>query len=139
VVLSGFGIFFPRHKVGQRTGRSFTGTTVTYDNWKLVPNPPLVDEVRFIQNVAQRADTQLPLVNLVVQNFKMQVLRTLRRGASVHNHGHGTFKVGRQRTRTYHHADGSISSTRPPKLVVVYRAAKGGLHQKFVPLAGLIK
>jgi nucleoid DNA-binding protein len=138
VVLEHFGTMLPRYKAGQRTGYRLGGGTVTYDNWKLVPQPEMVDELSFIHSVAQRAQTKPPLVAIVLQNFKMQVVRTLRRGGGVHNHGHGTFKPGRQKTRTYHHADGSISSKVPPKLVVVYRAAKGGWHQKFVPLPGLI-
>jgi nucleoid DNA-binding protein len=138
VVWEGFGTFLPRQKAGTRTGRIFGGATVTYDNWKLVPNPERLEELDFIKRVAAYAQTKPAVASLVLQSFKLQVLRSLRRGVGVHNHGNGSFKVGRQRARTYHHADGTVSSKIPAKLVVVYRAGKGGLHQKFVPLAGLI-
>ncbi len=133
-----FGTFWPRRKMGLRTGRAMDGGEVTYDNWKLIPDPEVVDELQFIQRVAKRAQSKPPLVAVVLESFKTQVVRTLRRGRGIYYHGHGSFKVARNKARVYHLANGSVSTTKPAKLIVVYRAAKGGLHQKFVALAGLI-
>ncbi len=133
-----FGTFWPRRKMGLRTGHAMDGGEVTYDNWKLIPDPEIVDEAQFIQRVAQRALSKAPLVAVVLQSFKAQVVRTLRTGRRIYYHGHGAFKVGRKKARVYHLADGSVSSTKPAKFFVVYQPAKGGLHQKFVALAGLM-
>jgi nucleoid DNA-binding protein len=138
VVWEQFGTFWPRKKMGKRTGHSLDGGSVTYDNWKLIPQPEVVDELSYTKLVAARADTKPPLVAMVLQSFKAQVLRTLRRGMGYYNHGHGSFQVAKQKIRTYHRDDGSISSQRPARKVVVYRGFKGGPHQKFVALPGLV-
>jgi hypothetical protein len=38
VALDNFGTFLPRQKMVQRTGTIFNGSTIAYDNWKLVAN-----------------------------------------------------------------------------------------------------
>jgi nucleoid DNA-binding protein len=138
VVLDRFGTFLPRRKTGQRTGRILGGGVATYDNWKLIPNPVHVNEETFITDTAVRAKSMPPLVAIVLQDFKVQIVRTLRRGGSVYDNGHGSFRVGKRKARVYHRADGSISSQTPPKKAIIYRAAKDGNHQKFVALANLI-
>jgi nucleoid DNA-binding protein len=138
VVWDHFGTFLPRRVVGQRTGRSLGGGEVTYDNWKLVASPEQVSEATFVQSAATRADTHPTLITIILQSYKALVLRTLRRGGSVYSHGHGGFKVGKRKTRTSHHRDGSISSVRPAMKVMLYHCGKQGPHQKFVGLAGLV-
>jgi nucleoid DNA-binding protein len=138
VVFAHFGTFLPRRVVGQRTGYRLGGGTVTYDNWKLVPHPPMVDEALFIQGAAQRAQINPALMTLIMQSYKAQVLRTLRRGGGVYSLGHGGFEVGKRKARVFHRDDGSVSSQRPARKVVVYHGGKLGQHQKFVGLPGLV-
>jgi hypothetical protein len=38
MALDNFGTLLPRQKMGQRTGTIFNGSTIAYDNWKLVAN-----------------------------------------------------------------------------------------------------
>jgi nucleoid DNA-binding protein len=138
VVWDNFGTFWPRRVVGQRTGRIMGGGVVTYDNYKLIDNPEIVSETEFIQGAAGRADLDLMKMALIMKSFKAIVLRSLRRGRSVYSWSHGGFKVGRRKARVYRHEDGSISSTRPARLVILHYGGKNGPHQKFVGLAGLV-
>ncbi len=138
VELAQFGTFWPRKKMGKRTGHSLDGGSVTYDNWKLIVEPELVDELAFISLVAAGAGTKPPVVAIALQSFKAQVVRTLRKGSGYYNHGNGSYQVVKQKARIYHRDDGSVSSKRPAKLVMVYRGVKNGPHQKFVALPGLI-
>jgi nucleoid DNA-binding protein len=138
VVLEYFGTFLPRQKMGQRTGKTLGGGDVTYDNWKLIPAPEQLDEMGFITLTAQRAQMKTPMVAVVLQCYKTMVIGALRKGASVYDQDHGSFKVGRRKARVFRREDGSVSSKRPPMKVVVYRSIRNGQHQKFIGLPGLI-
>jgi nucleoid DNA-binding protein len=140
VVWDNFGTFWPRRVMGQRTGRSLDGSTLTYDNYKLIANPAQVAEASFVQGAADRTDGDIhpTLMALILQSYKALVMQALRRGRSVYSHGHGGFKVGKVKARVNHHRDGTVSSKSPGRLVVRYHGGKQGPHQKFVGLAGLM-
>jgi nucleoid DNA-binding protein len=139
VVWDGFGTFWPRSVQGQRAGRNFDGTAYSYDNWKLVPKPVQLDEAGFVLSAALLAQINPGLMAMLLQSYKAQVLRTLRRGGGVYSQGSGSFRVGKFKARVFHRDDGSVSTRRPARLVVVYRSGEHGPHQKFVGLPGLIK
>jgi nucleoid DNA-binding protein len=130
VVLDDFGTFWPRQKMGQRTGRTLGGGTTTYDNWKLVESPKLVDEATFVGRAAKRADMQAAFFERILQQYKNQVTATLRQGNSVSSHGHGSFKVSTRKPRK--------NTTVLAARAVAFKSGKAGLHQKFVAVAGLV-
>ncbi len=138
VQLDNFGTFQPRQNTGQRTGKSFNGSTITYDNWKLVVDPKLVTQTTFVERAAKLANIAVADFEQVLTEFKTQVARALRTGRSVYFHELGTFKVGRRKKRIYRAADGSISSQKPAHFVAIFKSNKSGPHQKFVPVAGFV-
>jgi nucleoid DNA-binding protein len=138
VVFNDFGAFLPRRKDGLRTGRTISGGTITYDNWKLVADPEQLDEASFIQGAATRANLRPPQITIVLQSYKAQIVRTLRKGGSVHYAGYGSFSLGKKKARIYHRDDGSVSSRSPAQKVISYQSGKNGQHQKFVGLPGLL-
>jgi nucleoid DNA-binding protein len=138
VQLDNFGTFKPRQNMGQRTGKSFNASTITYDNWKLVVDPKLVSQTTFVDRAAKLAGMAVADFEQVLTQFKTQLERALRRGRSIYFHELGTFKVGRRKTRIYRAADGSISSQKPAHFVVIFKSNKSGPHQKFVPAPGFV-
>ena len=131
VKLDNFGTYRPREKVGTRTGRTFAGTT-TYDNWKLVKKPVIIDEATFNARAAARAGLSVEDFDKATEAYKTRVGSTLRKGGSVAMHGEGTYAVGKVSPRKYYAKDGSISSVRFAKKVVRYKSY-GDNKQKFTP------
>jgi nucleoid DNA-binding protein len=138
VVWDGFGTFMPRRVAGKRMARVFGGVEFTYDNWKLVVDPQVVNQDVFVQGAASLAGTRDVQMALVLQSYKALVLRTLRRGGGVYSKGHGSFKVGKRKARIYYNDDGTVSSRKPARKVIRYQGGALGPHQKFVGLAGLV-
>ncbi len=138
VVWDNFGTFLPRHIVGRRTGRMLDGGIVTYDNWKLVPNPQQVAQASFVAGVAKRMGLQAEDVQTMLHIYKKLVTSALRKGRSVTNNSLGSFNVSRRKARSYYNVDGSLSSKKPAHLVVVFKSCKTGLHQKFVADSSLL-
>jgi nucleoid DNA-binding protein len=138
VVWDKFGTFLPRHIVGRRTGRMLDGGIITYDNWKLVPDPQRVSQASFVAGVAKRMGQETEDVQALLQSYKKLVISALRKGRSVTNNTLGSFKVSRRKARTYYNEDGSLSSKKPARLVVVFKSCKTGLHQKFVADSSLL-
>jgi nucleoid DNA-binding protein len=138
VELDNFGTFLPRQKMGKRRGQIFNGSTIAYDNWKLVADPKLVAQATFVARAAKRGDIEAQDVAQVLESYKTQVVRTLRKGASVTSLVFGSYKVGKRKARVHQRADGSIGTQTPAHMVVVFKSCKNGLHQKFIPVAGLV-
>jgi nucleoid DNA-binding protein len=138
VELDDFGTFVPREIMGQRTGRILDGGLATYDNWKLVQDPKLVPQDKFIQRAAKRAGMELEDFEQFLASYKALVVRTLRRGGSVSSHSQGSFKVQSRKPRVFRNADGRITTKLPQRLAVVYKSCKTGQHQKFIAAPGLV-
>lgn len=98
VKLDNFGTYRPREKVGTRTGRTFAGTT-TYDNWKLVKKPVIIDEATFNARAAARAGLSVEDFDKATEAYKTRVGSTLRKGGSVAMHGEGTYSSSRVAAR----------------------------------------
>jgi nucleoid DNA-binding protein len=143
VELDNFGTFLPREKMGKRRGKIFNGSTIAYDNWKLVADPKLVAQATLLARAAKRAGIERANIEpddlaQVLESYKTQVVRSLRRGMSVSSLVFGSYKVGKRKARVHKRADGSIGTQTPARLVVVFKSCKNGLHQKFIPVAGLV-
>ncbi len=138
VVFDNFGTFFPRKKMGKRTGYSIAGGTITYPNWKLIVDPEVLDEAGFTIVAAERAEMKAVLFDIVLQSYKAHVLDVLRKGSSFSYQGHGSFKVSKRKVRIFRRDDGSVSTRIPARKVIVYSAGKFGAHQKFLGLPGLV-
>jgi nucleoid DNA-binding protein len=138
VELDNFGTFLPRKKMGKRRGAIFNGSTIAYDNWKLVADPKLVAQATLLARAAKRADIEPQDLAQVLESYKTQVVRSLRKGASVSSLVFGSYKVGKRKARIHKRAEGSIGTQTPAHLVVVFKSCKNGLHQKFIPVTGLV-
>ncbi len=138
VVFDDFGTFFPRKKMGKRTGHALGGGTITYPNWKLIVDPEVLEEAGFTIAAAERAELKAVLFNLILQSYKAHILDVLRKGGSFSYQGYGSFTVSKRKARVFRRDDGSVSSRTPAKKVIVYSAGKFGAHQKFLGLPGLV-
>jgi nucleoid DNA-binding protein len=138
VALDNFGTFLPRQKMGQRTGTIFNGSTIAYDNWKLVTDPKLVAQATLVNRAAKRADIDPAALAQVLESYKAQVVSNLRKGMQVSSQVFGRFKVGKRKARIHLRADGSVGAQKPAHFVVIFKSCKSGIHQKFIPVAGLV-
>jgi nucleoid DNA-binding protein len=73
--------------------------TLAYDNWKLVA------QTTFVVRAAKRGDIKVQDLAHVLKSYKTQVVRTLRKCASVCSLVFGSYKVGKRKTRIHQRAD----------------------------------
>lgn len=112
VKMEGFGTMMPRSVQGTRTGRTISGGTVTYQNWKLVKNPVVV------------SDTTLyaPEDEAIISRYKSNTKAVINKGGSYQSRGFGSFKMRRL----------AATKTKPARYSTFFSSGKTGAHQKFV-------
>lgn len=117
VNMEGFGTMNPRSVQGTRTGRTISGGTVTYQNWKLVKNPQVVSDKTLYT----------PEDEAIIAAYKNNAQSVMRKGGVFTSRGLGSFKVGK------------LAATKklPARRVAKFSSSKSGMHQKFVPAASL--
>lgn len=113
VKLEGFGTMMPRSVQGTRTGRTISGGTVTYPNWKLVKNPEVVSDTALFS----------PEDETIISAYKSNIQSVVRKGGSYTSRGMGSFKVSKL----------AATKTKPARYVTRFSSSKSGAHQKFVP------
>lgn len=113
VKMEGFGTMMPRSVQGQRTGRTISGGTVTYPNWKLVKNPDTVSDKTLYTSEDEA----------IIAAYKNNVQLVMRKGGTYTSRGMGSFKVGKL----------AATKTKPARRVARFSSSKSGMHQKFVP------
>ena len=112
VKMEGFGTMMPRSVQGTRTGRTISGGTVTYQNWKLVKNPEVV------------SDTTLyaPEDEAIISRYKANTKSVINKGGLFSSRGFGTFKLTKLKA----------TKTKPARYTTAFNSGKTGAHQKFV-------
>ena len=138
VKLDGFGQYNPRQSAGIRTGYNpRTGGQLSYESWKLVKKPEVVDEATFNARAAARAGMSVEDYDKAVEAYKSNVASTLRKGGSVAMHGEGTYRVRRIPTRTYHNDDGSVGKVVRAHKAIGYSGYGASNKQQFKADAAL--
>lgn len=112
VKMEGFGTMMPRAVQGTRTGRTISGGTVTYPNWKLVKKPEVVSDTALIS----------PEDETIISAYKTNIQRVVNRGGSYTSRGLGSFKMSKL----------AATKTKPARYVTRFSSSKSGAHQKFV-------
>lgn len=119
VKLEGFGTMMPRAVSGQRTGRTISGGTTTYPNWKLVKNPEVVkDADLYDPSMGVTRDEYSTILGQYKSNTKM----VINRGGIYSSRGLGTFKMRRL----------AATKNKPARYTTAFSSGKTGMHQKFV-------
>jgi nucleoid DNA-binding protein len=113
VKMEGFGTMMPRSVQGTRTGRTISGGTTTYQNWKLVKNPEIVSDKTLYA----------PEDEAIISRYKANAKMVMNKGGSYSSRGFGTFKLKRL----------AATKTKPARYTTVFNSGKTGMHQKFTP------
>ena len=120
VKLDGLGTMNPRQISGTRTGRTISGGTVTYPNWKLVKNPEVkLDADLYSADMGVTQDEY----NSILSNYKNNIKTVLRKGGTVSMTGFGSYKIAQRKA----------TKNLPARRVAGFQSTPKGMHQKFTP------
>ena len=119
VKLEGFGTMMPRSVQGTRTGRTISGGTTTYQNWKLVKTPEVVrDADLYDPSMGVTRDEYSTILGQYKTNTKM----VINRGGIYSSRGLGTFRMTRMKA----------TKNLPARYKPTFSSGKTGMHQKLV-------
>lgn len=119
VKLEGLGTMMPRAVSGQRTGRTISGGTTTYPNWKLVKNPEVVKDADLYDPSAGVTQDEY---NSIISRYKSNTQMVINRGGIYTSRGLGTFRMTRLKA----------TKNLPARYKPTFSSSKNGMHQKLV-------